>query len=94
MLEERAAGAEAHGTCWKRFAPLAPLLAVELFESGAGFEFLFALACSQDFYQRLGCGIDGSSAGAGFICGNLSDLLRRRQIERVRLLYASSFQLF
>ena len=54
MLEERAARAEAGGARGKRFAPVAPLLAVELFESGVGFEFLFALAGGQDFQQGLG----------------------------------------
>ncbi len=49
MLEERAAWSETGGARGKRFAPVAPLLAVELFESAMGFELLLAFAGGQDF---------------------------------------------
>ena len=52
MLEQCAARANASGARGKRFAPLAPLLAVELFESGLGFVLLLVFAAVEDFEKR------------------------------------------
>src|ERR1700689_4988162 len=48
MFEERAAEPNARGTSRKNSRPLTPLLAVEFFESGMGFELLLFFACGED----------------------------------------------
>ena len=49
MLEDWAAQTDAGGSRGEGPSPLAPLLAVEVFESRVGFELLFFLPAPEDF---------------------------------------------
>ena len=54
VLEDSASGADVGCTLWQRAAPLAPLLAVEFLEGGAGFALLFGFAADKNFQEGLG----------------------------------------
>src|SRR5208337_144024 len=83
IFEEGAARSKADGARGKRFAPVAPLFAIELGERGLGFALLDLLATVEDIEQRLGCTIAGVVLRMIRVWDGLIVLLRRKRRGRV-----------
>src|ERR1700691_6207200 len=87
VFEERAAQANAAGPDGQRFAPLAPLFAVEIFEYGLGFVLLLVFATAEDFKKSTRGRIVWLGLSIRSVRKKIMILLRCRQRQRVARVY-------